>query len=947
MQRCFHLSLGIVFAVTIVAGVARGANKKAPAKAPLSEAGKKLESQYAATLKALKAKLSGVLPALKEKDKATLNKAIATEAAERRKLQKIQSDIAHLNWAHDMLARAKNVKLAEVNKGIADCKAREAKAASADVKIAARKKCEEWEQRKAKVEREIGFFQKKIETLSPKEPQYKKTLKETQASYAKAKAGVLAAARSTGVEKVLSASALDSDLAHYVILQEATPNGLAAYAQKGPAKKALLTKLFSDKALMVQMAVADGAKSGKVGKAMEIYTAIQKASDKAADGVLQRLALAVALEHAVPIGQRNAEAKADAPAVVDPLKRYLYYEKAYLAGELDSIFKGLSVFDLRMVVCGEEPDEVLTWGRETLRNFRPDHVLQPNHGWRYVGVVSSDVKYGSGDNKYDRKELQFFQNILMNGGICGRRAFFGRFMLRAWGIPNIKRPSRGHAALARWTPKGWTVCLGPRWGGGKAGAYGPYWRDVDFLATTQGRNSGESFMRVKRAYWAGAVAGEKLCYNESEKKPSFWSRIALRNQRVIIEDAKAVTQAAVGANLGEADGKEKGTGKVETKEEIAYGADGSITVPAAIHTPLSNDVLTMKSVGGGHQVFLPRFFHQGKTIMRGGAWKSDHNGCASGYRLLSDGRGAYEDWGLRAAMSFSGKNPPANIKVDLGKGVTMEMVYIKPGTFVMGGINEKDGRFKCVEVPKHDVAITKGFYMGKYEVTQAQFEAVMGYNPSRSTKGPDCPVDGIPHSDAVKFCELAAAKSGKEVRLPTEAEWEFACRAGSSTRWFFGENPAALGDYAWHKGNAGKKSHPVGKKKPNAWGLYDMYGNVCERIADVYAKDFYAKSPKQDPFCSGQSDKGSFKITVKAAKAGTYKLTARVVTVNYDQRIRLSVNGSETTTVMNLPFTCGKWQESAAVEVELKEGENTLHFWRSKPPQRGVAVKSFALKPAM
>ena len=947
MRRGFHFIVGIVFVAGIVAGVAQGANKKAPPKPPLSEAGKSLEARFSAYLKALESKLEGALPALSEADKADFNKALAAEAAARGRLEKVQADIAHLNWARDMFARAKNVTLLQANKGIADCKAKEAKATSAAERMSAQKKREVWEQKKAKAEKEIGFFGKKIETLTPREPQYKKDLAETQSAYDKAKAAVLAVAGRTGVEKLLSSSALDGDLAKYVIMQETTPYALADFAQKGKTQQALLVKLLTNKDLMIQIAVADGAKQAKYGRAMEIYTAIQKASDKAGDGVLQRLALAVALEHAVPIAQRNAEAQPNAPAVVDPLKRYLYYEKAYLDGELDPAFKDLTTFDLRMVVCGEEPNKISTWGRETLRNFRPDHVMHPDQSWRYVGVVASDVKYGSGDNKYDRDELQFFQNILMNGGICGRRAFFGRFMLRAWGIPNIKRPSRGHAALARWSPRGWVVCLGPRWGGGKAGAYGRYWRDVDFLATTQGRSSGEAFMSVKRAYWAGAVFGEGLCYNGAEKNPSFWSRIALRTQQAIIEESKAVTLAAVGANLGEGDAEEKGTGKVETAEKITYGADGSISVPAAIHTPLSNDILTMKSFAGGHQVFLPRFFHEGKTIMRGGAWKGSPDGCASGARLLSDGYGAYDDWGLRAAMSASGDNAPATMKLDLGNGASMEMVYIKPGKFVMGGVNDKDGRFKCVEVPKHEVVITKGFYLGKYEVTQDQFEAIMGYNPSRSTKGADCPVDNIPHADAVKFCDLAAAKSGQGVRLPTEAEWEYACRAGSSARWSCGDDPAVIGDYAWFNGNAAKKSHPVGQKKPNAWGLYDMHGNVCERIADVYATDYYANSPKQDPFCFGQSDRGVFDVTVNAAQAGTYKLSAKVVTVNYDQRIMVAANGTETPTVMNLPFTGGKWQDAEPVDVVLKQGENTLHFRRTKPPQRGVAVKSFALKPAM
>ena len=104
-----------------------------------------------------------------------------------------------------------------------------------------------------------------------------------------------------------------------------------------------------------------------------------------------------------------------------------------------------------MVVNGDEPDETLAWGREMLRNFRPDHVLNTNEGWRYVSLVSTDVKYGSGNVKYDRPELQKYQNILMNGGVCGRRAFIGRFILRAFGIPTVARPSRGHGALAHWT----------------------------------------------------------------------------------------------------------------------------------------------------------------------------------------------------------------------------------------------------------------------------------------------------------------------------------------------------------------------------------------------------------------------------------------------------------------------------------------------------------------
>jgi len=275
----------------------------------------------------------------------------------------------------------------------------------------------------------------------------------------------------------------------------------------------------------------------------------------------------------------------------------------------------------------------------------------------------------------------------------------------------------------------------------------------------------------------------------------------------------------------------------------------------------------------------------------------------------------------------------------------MELVYIKPGTFVMGGESKTDGRFECVEVPKHGITLTKGFYLGKYEVTQAQYQAIMGSNPSRSTKAPNCPVDNVASSDALTFCEKLAEKTGRGVRLPTEAEWEYASRAGKNTRWFFGNDPSPLGEYAWFKDNAGGKSHPVGQKKPNPWGLYDIYGNVCERISDTYARNYYAQSPKVDPTGPSQGTKSRFEYKVTVPRSGKYSLTARVVTVNYDQRLNVSANDAESGIAMTMPFTVGKWQTSEPVALTLKKGENVLRFWRNDPPQYGLAIKSFALKP--
>ena len=763
---------------------------------------------------------------------------------------------------------------------------------------------------------------------------------------------------------------LDGLLVKYVVLLDATPRGLAEFGQQSKEHFALIERLLADPVLLKRMLIADGAKAKRIrkgygparyGEAMEIYVKIRKVSKKSASGVLNRLALALALEHAVAVKQSNPESLEKAPATIDPIKRYLHYEKAFFAGELDPTFRNLSVWNLRMVVNGDEPDETLDWGRRMLRNFRPDHIYSSNFGWRYVGVVGSDVKYGSGDKKYDRPELQKYQNILMNGGVCGRRAFFGRFILRSFGVPTTARPSRGHGALARWTPDGWCVNLGPGWGSGWTSTR--YRNDLDFLASSKARNDHEAFLMVKRAQWIGDVFGEKRVYGENDQslkfnslvklKPPFWNGLALAAQREIINALKAVTLEPLGEELGESNkptiAQQVIASSVKQEEqEIAYAENGSISIPSVAFGKTSEnarEVLAMKSFGGGMQIFLPRFSPQGLTVMRGGTWKGDADACASGKRMLSAGYGRYENWGLRAALSPApGQNPPRELTLDLGDGIKIEFLYVKPGTFVMGGENEKGSRFECVEVPKHKVQLTKGFYLGKYEVTQAQYQAAMGSNPGKSTKAADCPVDNVSEADAHQFCIRLSEITGSDARLPTEAEWEYASRAGGDTKWFFGDDPSKIGDYAWFKDNAGAKSHPVGQKKPNPWGFYDIYGNVCERISDKYAKNYYAISPKVDPTGPKQATKSRFEYKVAAPRPGNYLLKARVVTANYDQRLNVSANDGAGI-AMQMPFTEGEWQISKPVELTLLKGENTLSFWRDNPPQKGVAIKEFTLTP--
>jgi formylglycine-generating enzyme required for sulfatase activity len=169
----------------------------------------------------------------------------------------------------------------------------------------------------------------------------------------------------------------------------------------------------------------------------------------------------------------------------------------------------------------------------------------------------------------------------------------------------------------------------------------------------------------------------------------------------------------------------------------------------------------------------------------------------------------------------------------------IELVRIPAGSFMMGSNNGK-----ADEKPVHQVTINYSFYMGKYEVTQAQWQAVMGNNPSNFKDcGGNCPVDQVSWDDAQNFInKLNQSNDGFRYRLPTEAEWEYACRAGTT-----GDYAGDLDSMAWYEVNSEGKTHPVGHKRPNAWGLYDMHGNQWEFCQDWYDANYYRNSPIADP----------------------------------------------------------------------------------------------------
>jgi hypothetical protein len=174
-------------------------------------------------------------------------------------------------------------------------------------------------------------------------------------------------------------------------------------------------------------------------------------------------------------------------------------------------------------------------------------------------------------------------------------------------------------------------------------------------------------------------------------------------------------------------------------------------------------------------------------------------------------------------------------------GIGMEFVKIEPGTFTMGCV-ANDTQCNNDEKPAHTVRLTKAFEMGKYEVTQSQWKSVMGTNPS-TIKGEDRPVETVSKDEAHDFlAKLNAKNDGYRYRLPSEAEWEYAARAGAT-----GAYGGKLDEIAWHSGNSEDETHPVGKKKPNAWGLYDTEGNVREWVEDFYSNNYYSNSPQNDP----------------------------------------------------------------------------------------------------
>lgn len=711
--------------LVIFPGMAMAAAKQPAVVIELTDQGKKLEAKYAGMLDTLKTELTKQLPAIDQAKVAAWLTAIKAEEGPVKEAAAKAAEVAKLQGAEgDLRKMEKNLTygpqtLDDAQADLARARARgeedpeRAKLLkSSESFLASRQK--EIDKLKAGIEK----ARKEVEDAKAKLPAAIQAAEVAKLAHEKAMTATWQAMDALGANGILSSSALDAKLAQYVIIKDATPTGLAEFAQMSPENQKLIEQLFADKDLMLQMLIADGATGGKYGQAMKIYSDIQKASPKAKEGVFQRLAMAVSLAHAVPIVKRNrptgaegmeasdTDMVAQSSKFIDPVQRYLSYEKWYEAGELQKGFKDLSVWNLRRVVDCADPDEILAWGRQMLHTLRPECIPDDADTLVFVEVINKEIAYGSGGLVNDLMDKHFMQNILANGGICGRRGFFCRFILQAFGVPSTERVEPGHSTVTLWHPSGWQTMLGGGWGKSNRGYYakmggggGGYGADVNFLTSSQAREDQAAFMKVKRAQWIGSVMGESwkpglITYCGKTRgptppkpgevvKPTFWGDLALHEQRRIITRLEASKT------------KPSTTPSVATKEPSATGkasvdAKGVITIPSAA---CSKPTESKRSLYHGGQSDLIVFINNkaGETLLHlsryakeGDAFEYTFDAPKGGkYRLVADiatpkpnqklfataNGGAAVEMALPYTIGMWDKTAPVVIELKAGKNV--------------------------------------------------------------------------------------------------------------------------------------------------------------------------------------------------------------------------------------------------------------------------------------
>eukprot|EP00980_Cylindrotheca_fusiformis_P017488 scaffold5490_cov125-Cylindrotheca_fusiformis.AAC.5 len=389
----------------------------------------------------------------------------------------------------------------------------------------------------------------------------------------------------------LDLGSLEEALVECSILVQATPKGLAAFCAKDASHGPLVDEFLSNADWMKLMILHGGASKGNYGQAIKIHSNLLAQIKDNSTEVRRRLALAVSLELASNIKVFHKD------TFVDPVERFWHFVNAYEKNELDEKFEKFTVWELRKVVDCDATDDDLQWGREYLKAYRPDEMLSTDDRWKYVLAVRSDINYHHPEHDFSN-----YRELLSAGGVCGARAWFGRFIAKCHGMPTWGVRQPGHAAMSRWTPQGWVTCLGAgfqysSWDDNRAN--GKSRSGLDFEEETKARRNttpSEYYQKMDLLECLAESLGERV---QQEVNPDkIWRSLSLVQRRILAE------QEQHDRENGECIDLESKVQPVPGKiPNNCHG--GCFIIPASTFTNSpSASLLTMPSFLGGDQLHI-------------------------------------------------------------------------------------------------------------------------------------------------------------------------------------------------------------------------------------------------------------------------------------------------------------------------------------------------------